>query len=525
MTTSGGKRSFVAAALLVLGAVLTQLPAAGGQRAPQQRRQRPPEYVEFQNALRIEDPAARLQELERIVAAYPGSQLRPALDRSILNTRVALASSVDEILKLQQPAIEKARGMDLVSLYFSFSWDILRHARAAEFDKQRVTQAVLDYGEAGLKLARDPEFQKGLEPGELEALNLNWPNLYLTKTAAYLNAGDVQKAATALDLFKKNKGKMGPVYESVQGDLDLRMGREKEALDSYLAAAASDYGDTPAKAKALYQKLHGGLAGYEAALEDKERKPPFEPERFQPAKKWSGKTVLAELFTGSECPPCVASDLAFDGLLEAYAPQYVAVLEYHVPIPRPDPMMNQATRLRLQEYGVSSTPTAFFDGQRKPGGGGPRPMAAEKYNEYATEVNARLAETPAVRLEVRAALHGDIVEVGFKIDRAVPGAAYHLALVQTEEKFRGSNSLLFHKMVVRDFITLTDEALRRAKFEISLPAAEAAAAGRLAEVESTTSFKFAEKKSEIDRSRLRVVFFAQDAATKKVLNAAVADVH
>jgi thiol-disulfide isomerase/thioredoxin len=44
--------------------------------------------------------------------------------------------------------------------------------------------------------------------------------------------------------------------------------------------------------------------------------------------------VLAELFTGSECPPCVGADLAFDGLVEAVPAKYLAVLVYHLPIPR-----------------------------------------------------------------------------------------------------------------------------------------------------------------------------------------------
>ncbi len=32
----------------------------------------------------------------------------------------------------------------------------------------------------------------------------------------------------------------------------------------------------------------------------------------------SNRVVLAELFTGADCGPCVAADLAFDGLMERY---------------------------------------------------------------------------------------------------------------------------------------------------------------------------------------------------------------
>ena len=41
-------------------------------------------------------------------------------------------------------------------------------------------------------------------------------------------------------------------------------------------------------------------------------------EPYAPPEDWVGKVVLAELFTGSECPPCLGADLAFDMLLTDY---------------------------------------------------------------------------------------------------------------------------------------------------------------------------------------------------------------
>ena len=50
--------------------------------------------------------------------------------------------------------------------------------------------------------------------------------------------------------------------------------------------------------------------------------------------------VLVELFTGAECPPCVAADLAFDALGKTYKPTDVVLLEYHLHIPGPDALTN-----------------------------------------------------------------------------------------------------------------------------------------------------------------------------------------
>ncbi len=488
----------------------------------QERPGRAAELVEYQKALKILDLAVRVREFERIKAAYPSTQYRALIESAILYARIQMATTVDEVIKLHEPVIRGADGMNRVFVFYSFSWDILRHPNAARFDKAKATRAVLDYVDRGMKLALDPEFRQTLPADQIPFLEMNRPIFHLAEAAAYLNEGSAPKAASALEKFRKSGHALDQVYYYVLGDLDTALGREKEALESYLSAAAEKYGDAQAKARALYQKLNGSLDGFEAKVEDRQRQLPFTPEVYKPDMKWEGKTVLAELFTGSECPPCVGADLGFDGLIEAFDVRYLAVLEYHLPVPRPDPMMNQASRKRAQEYGVTSTPSTFFDGEAKAGGGGNRSMAGEKFREFGGEVKARLAVKPAVRLEVKATLAGDLVRVEFKADKTPSGADFNIALVQGEEKFRGSNGLIFHKMVVREFVTLTETDIKARNFTVDIAAAEAAAAGSLAEFERETSFRFPVKKDRIDRLALRVVLFVQDRTTKKVLNAAVA---
>ena len=45
--------------------------------------------------------------------------------------------------------------------------------------------------------------------------------------------------------------------------------------------------------------------------------------------------MLVEVFTGAECPPCAAVDLAFDGLMKAYTPRDAILLQYHIHVPAP----------------------------------------------------------------------------------------------------------------------------------------------------------------------------------------------
>lgn len=223
----------------------------------------------------------------------------------------------------------------------------------------------------------------------------------------------------------------------------------------------------------------------------------------------------------------MGADLGFDGLIESYPFQYLVVLEYHLPIPRPDPMMNPATKKREDVYGVNSTPTVVIDGDKKMIGGGSRGMAADKFKEYKAEIDARLNGAPAVALKIRASRAGDTVRVDYSFDKSVPGAEYHIVLVQDEEKYKGANGIRFHKLVVRDLITINPAAAAK-QVAFDLAKSEQATDLYLTDFEKTytriPNFKFAEQHFKIDRRALKVVFFAQEKESQKVLNAAVADV-
>ena len=491
----------------------------------QQRRETPPEIREYQAAMRVEDLALRLKALERLKAAYPQSAFQRIFDDAIAATKVGMAGSVEEALEHQKSILGRIQGMRKIFTYFMSSLELIQHRNIRTFDAKKVTAAVVGYAEAGRRMARDPDFLKSLQANEKADLASQVATLSLAEALAYLNEGASPKAAAALKNYKDSGGEEDPLYRFVLGATLAGQGKDKEALDAYLVAAAAQFPAAEEKARELYRRLNNGsLAGFEAALEAKIRALPFHPVPFKPAKAWPGKTVLAELFTGSECPPCVAADLGFDGLLEAYPPSHLAVLEYHLPIPQPDPMANYASQNRAVEYGVNSTPNVFFDGAVHGGGGGGLPQAEKKFSDYAAEVNARIYDLPQVKMQARAVLQGDKVVVEFSADKDPASADIHVALAQREERFRGANGLLFHKMVVREHLTL-DAAARKAKrVEVDLVKVEAAANEYLADSEAARKFTFREKRAKIDRRQLVAVVFFQDKTNRKVLNAAMTDV-
>ena len=101
--------------------------------------------------------------------------------------------------------------------------------------------------------------------------------------------------------------------------------------------------------------------------------PPFKPAPYAGRKNpQANQVVLMELFTGAQCPPCVAADVAFDALLQTYKPTDFIGLQYHLHIPGPDPLTNNDSveRQQVLRDEVQGTPSTFFNGRSEAGGGG-----------------------------------------------------------------------------------------------------------------------------------------------------------
>jgi hypothetical protein len=182
--------------------------------------------------------------------------------------------------------------------------------------------------------------------------------------------------------------------------------------------------------------------------------PPLKVEPFSGSKK-DNRTVLVELFTGAQCPPCVAADIAFDAVARAYKPQDVILLQYHLHIPGPDPLTNSDSEARQAYYAdaIEGTPTMLFNGKPEAGGGGPANAAREKLTEYQQVINALLDRSQAdVKLEATAIRKGDDISITAKVSNvAEPSDKLRLrfALVEEQVRYVGGNNIRFHHHLVR----------------------------------------------------------------------------
>jgi hypothetical protein len=313
--------------------------------------------------------------------------------------------------------------------------------------------------------------------------------------------------------------------------------RTKQRVLSVLAKSLEKSGkaDEAKEVQARVAKLDTELKADQAKSEAQadadylKKMPPFKPEVFAGRKAKSTRAVLVELFTGTQCPPCVAADLAFDGLTKTYKPADVVLLQYHVHVPGPDPLTNLDTMARLEYYGdeVEGTPTFLLNGKPEQGGGGGIGDSEKVYNQLRKAVEPLLEKPAQAALEVSAARRGNKIDINAEAaDVATPGETTRLrfALIEETARYVGGNGIRFHHHIVRAMpggekgFALKDKTTRQS-VSVDLADLKKQLAQYITTVAKKGMVKFPEPEEVLDLKNLRVVAFVQNDKTKEVLQA------
>jgi hypothetical protein len=281
--------------------------------------------------------------------------------------------------------------------------------------------------------------------------------------------------------------------------------------------------------------------------------PPFKPTPYLGrTDKIADQVVLMELFTGAQCPPCVAADVAFDALLTSYKPTELIGLQYHLHIPGPDPLTNSDSLARQEYYGsgVRGTPSTFFNGHSEAGGGGPMGNSQRKYTEYREIIDKILDSSSGAKITVSANQAGDQIKIlasaqvtsngsdqksnsattkpnGHEGEKSAEEkdkrkAVLRLALTEESIHYVGGNKLRYHHHVVRALpggAKGTDLKDGAGKIEVTFNLAELKRdlEEYLSDFAKTATFHNPPPEMKFDN--LAVVAFVQDDGDKTILNA------
>jgi hypothetical protein len=286
--------------------------------------------------------------------------------------------------------------------------------------------------------------------------------------------------------------------------------------------------DLAAAARANLEKLELGL--------DKEylaKVPPFKPKRFGGRANKANRVVMMELFTGAECPPCVAADVAFDALLKAYAPTDLVLTQYHMHIPAPDPLANPVDEKRFEYYeakfpkSLRGTPTVLFNGKPDSGGGGGMTQSESKFKDFTEIINPLLEESTPITIEGDVGAKGDVLTIKVDVKGIKEPSEYirlRLLLVEDSVRYAGGNGVRFHHHLVRampggdDGFALKEKTVsQQVKVDIAELRKELA---KYLEEYAKKQDQFPTSARPLDLKRLLVVAFVQDDKSREILQAA-----
>ncbi len=434
------------------------------------------------------------------------------------------------------------------------------HARAQELLKQ-----LADAKDQGEKTLIIQEYQAALKGVKKEA-----PGLYREAVTRHpdspvvvdlvlfllrdpekfkVTADEARAWATAVNRVAATYGKRYDLYAAAELAKLLLAQEKMEALALEQAQRAErllDKKTSPERQKAVLTALEAALRrlgktaeaqAVDARLNDAadreylKKVPPFKAKEFAGRKGTSDRAVVMELFTGAQCPPCVAADVAFDALLKTYQPRDVVLIQYHMHIPGPDPMTNPASEARWDYYRkhfpnqVRGTPTTLLDGKVLPGGGGPMAAAEQKYEAYRAALEPLLETAAGAKVAVRASLAGEKVSIEANVTE-VKGGNVKLRLLLVEETIRyvGGNRLRFHHQVVRAFpggvegVAIKDKALRHTA---SIDLGELRKnLNKYLDNYAATKQEFPSTDRPLRFANLRVIALVQDDDTAAILQAA-----
>ncbi|MDI6802970.1 MAG: hypothetical protein QME58_03870 [Bacteroidota bacterium] len=320
---------------------------------------------------------------------------------------------------------------------------------------------------------------------------------------------------------------LGKAYEQV--------GETKKAFDSYLSGVLAF---SPEKIIERLKTLHPILYIHGPELEEIikaeiQKTENFEVTHFKKPEE-NNKVVLAELFTGSECRPCLAADVAYDKLIERYESNTLAVLEYHLHIPAPDPMTNTDTEARAKFYGVNSTPASIIEGIDKASAGGNKAVAKSRFNVFTSTIEKYLSNVPKANISLKSSIKKKNLSI--ICNSSTPeintnDLRLHIVLAEEKVDYKGYNTVAEHRFVVRKMFPSPEGLAFGNKKEltystkINLNQIEDSLKVYLDSMEKRANRKvFKEKKHQINHDNLFMVTFVQNNVTKEIFQASVTQV-
>jgi len=176
----------------------------------------------------------------------------------------------------------------------------------------------------------------------------------------------------------------------------------------------------------------------------------YEPDEEHPAER----AVLVEFFTnahlGDEVAGAIGGALGNEGLLAHFAGEHVAFLSYHLPSPKPDPLVNALAEATARELGVGRPMEHRIDGTRQGPGAARWRQAEGVYEANRGQILSALKQPSDFELELEARVEDGVVSGVLHVHGPpVSGVRVHLTLAEAGVLYPGESTVVVHRQVAR----------------------------------------------------------------------------
>lgn len=278
--------------------------------------------------------------------------------------------------------------------------------------------------------------------------------IYINRAIVYRTQNNFSKMLETLLMVERSAFPYDFEYWLTLGQAYEYEGEKREAVDAYINGMVWRKTDSLV---AAVKNLNLNDEQIEERIEHRKHELlDFDPGSYETQNKATDRVVLVELFTGSDCSPCVGANKALEKITEYYPRSVVALLSYHVHIPRPDPLTNEFSEERYdgyaQKYGRFGVPTVYINGTDIRGGGGPEVVMKSAFNLYKDGIEKIITQKAEADLSCQSNIEGDLITIEVNISAKsseIKQAILHIALVESWVDYSGGNGLTKHAYVVR----------------------------------------------------------------------------
>jgi len=243
-----------------------------------------------------------------------------------------------------------------------------------------------------------------------------------------------------------------------------------------------------------------------------------------------GHTALCEVFTSCDDRNFVGVDVASQLLQQAYRPEDLIVLRYHLDVPRPNPLVCNDSRARAFDYRIARPPAVVVNGRRLPLATRRRfgMTAVPGLTDFLRDFIDRqfVEKPPPATVAVSAKHQENRLEILMTVNGPEkPNEDLRLRVVLAEDHidYTGENGIRRHEMVVRSLPMGTDgvplePGRRKFRKEVNLKNLSTQIRDFLVSFEEGQGVKFPFK--PVGFRKLHVVALIQDKRSREILHCA-----